>query len=245
MNLSLRKLCHLLFLPTLLACSPSPSEPTVSASPRPAAAAQASPTAAPTMVSAQEQTPATAPMERQKKRLSLKERNLLSRVSQTLKGESATDYFERGTLYLTVAEQEQIFDAYASAVEDFSQAIKADPKLMAAYNNRAMAYVRMGEEEKALSDFEAASKLDPKDANILGRQASVLSKLGRDQEAIALYDKAYALGGIDFVFNRANAHARLGNHKDAEQDYRLVIEKSQNPQIVEAAKMNLEALSSP
>ena len=107
-----------------------------------------------------------------------------------------------------------------------------------------MAYARMGEEEKALADFQAASKLAPKDADILGRQASILSKLGREEEAIAAYDKAFALGNVDFMFNRGNAYARLGKTKEAMRDYRLVAEKSKNPQLVEAAKMNLEALAS-
>lgn len=244
------------FLGASFGCSGPPPETAGSssetvASPKAIASAppldDASASAAPTpakMVVTQGGLPTTAPIAREKKRPSLRERTLLTRIEETLKGETASDYFERGVLYLTVAEKEQISPAYEHAAEDFSQALKADPKLVGAYNNRAMAYARMGEEEKALADFQAASKLAPKDADILGRQASILSKLGREEEAIAAYDKAFALGNVDFMFNRGNAYARLGKTKEAMRDYRLVAEKSKNPQLVEAAKMNLEALAS-
>lgn len=188
-------------------------------------------------------TPTTAPMTREQTEASPQQQEILDKVAQTLKGKTAKDYYERGTTYLMVAEEASISAAYGLAAKDFSEAIKLDPKMVGAYSNRAMAYVRAGEVEKALADFDAAAKLAPTNAQILGSKASVLAKLGRDKEAIAVYDQAVKLGGgAPLMFNRGNAHLRLGQTDQAKRDFAQVAKESDSPQLVEAAKGNLEAL---
>ncbi len=186
--------------------------------------------------------PTTAPMTREVRESTPEETAMLDKVSETLTEETAEGFHERGTLYLMVGEEAGITEAYERAAQDFTRSIELDPKLLGAYNNRAMAYIRIGDAEAALADFDRGLALEPGQADLHMRRASVLSKLGRDQDAIESYDVAVELGQVDAAFNRGNAHLRLGQEDLAKRDYLLVIEKSQQPQLVEAAKMNLESL---
>jgi tetratricopeptide (TPR) repeat protein len=51
---------------------------------------------------------------------------------------------------------------HARAIEDFTEAIRLDPKLARAYYNRALAHLERGDEDAALADREQALQLDPK-----------------------------------------------------------------------------------
>jgi Tfp pilus assembly protein PilF len=185
--------------------------------------------------------PTTAPLESERNEATPQQAEVLKAIAGSLKDESAEAYHERGIMYLMMGEEESLTDAYRLATADFSKAVALDPAMVGGYNNRAMVYSRLGEHEKALQDFQSAIKIDPKNAALHMRHAGVLSKLGRDQEAVKVYAQAYALGDVDCLFNRGNAYMRLGKNDLARQDFETVIQKSQNPQIVEAAKMNLEA----
>ena len=55
-------------------------------------------------------------------------------------------------------------DDLEAAIAAFSQAIKLDPKLTAAYVSRGWAYSERDEDEKAIADFSQVIRLDPKDA---------------------------------------------------------------------------------
>jgi Flp pilus assembly protein TadD len=46
-------------------------------------------------------------------------------------------------------------------IADFTQAIRVDPKNVAAYDERASAYERAGAHDRALADIAQAIKLDP------------------------------------------------------------------------------------
>ena len=53
------------------------------------------------------------------------------------------------------------------AKELYEQAIKLDPKLANAFENRGHAYHAKGDDGRASSDFEEAARLDPKLAEAL------------------------------------------------------------------------------
>jgi tetratricopeptide (TPR) repeat protein len=53
---------------------------------------------------------------------------------------------------------------YDKAVADYTDAIRLDPKCVAAFNNRGSAWEAKGEYDKAIQDFDDAIRLDPKDA---------------------------------------------------------------------------------
>src|SRR5437588_12796766 len=75
------------------------------------------------------------------------------------KDKSAKDYQERGDAMLARGDVEQ-------ALAAFNEAIKRDPKLIAAYRGRALLHLRKGELDKALADLEEAIRVDPKNARL-------------------------------------------------------------------------------
>ena len=72
--------------------------------------------------------------------------------------EAAQKYHGEGMWYLTTVMTERDPE---KAVEWFTKAIHADPGFVKSYNARGVAYVLLGEYEKASADFEDALLLDP------------------------------------------------------------------------------------
>ena len=57
---------------------------------------------------------------------------------------------------------------YRAAIEEYSDAIRLNPKFMNAYTNRGLAYYNLGDRERAFEDYSAAIRIDPnaKDAAV-------------------------------------------------------------------------------
>jgi tetratricopeptide (TPR) repeat protein len=84
------------------------------------------------------------------------------------------------------------------AIESFSAAIEADPKLALAWQSRGDIYISTGRHEEALADYEEALKLDAKSTGVLNNMAWLLStspdeKLRDGQRAIKLAMQACEL----------------------------------------------------
>ena len=47
------------------------------------------------------------------------------------------------------------------AIDEFTQALKLDPKFVQAYLNRGRAYEMLGHYDKAMAEFDRASAIDP------------------------------------------------------------------------------------
>ena len=64
-----------------------------------------------------------------------------------------------------------------SAIADFDEAIRLDPKFTVAYGNRAIAYKTLGDKTKAISDFERFIALsdDPRMIEVAKQQIKELS----------------------------------------------------------------------
>src|SRR5216684_93755 len=60
---------------------------------------------------------------------------------------------------------------FDGAIDFFSFKLSVDPKNAAAYNGRAMAYLRKGDVKNALSDFAEAIRLDPRFARAYAGRA--------------------------------------------------------------------------
>jgi serine/threonine protein kinase len=58
--------------------------------------------------------------------------------------------------------------SYRQAIEEYSDAIRLDPKFMNAYTNRGLSYYFLNDYDRAVEDYSAAIKIDPnaKDASI-------------------------------------------------------------------------------
>lgn len=62
--------------------------------------------------------------------------------------------FNRGTSYMGI-------EQYASAVQDYTDALSRNPNDAETFNNRGEAWRAMGQKERADSDFRRARELDP------------------------------------------------------------------------------------
>ncbi len=67
---------------------------------------------------------------------------------------SADAYYERGFFYIQ-------HDEELNAIDDFTQAIKRNPKLARAFLMRSRAYEALGETDRSKKDREEALRLDP------------------------------------------------------------------------------------
>jgi tetratricopeptide (TPR) repeat protein len=77
---------------------------------------------------------------------------------------------------------------YDRAVADYGEALKLDPNFVAAYVNRANAYVRTENYARALADYDEAAKLNGA-VGILMNRGVVREKMGQDGPAIADLDQ--------------------------------------------------------
>jgi tetratricopeptide (TPR) repeat protein len=109
----------------------------------------------------------------------------------------AEEFFEQGKKYSTAENADKAIDYY-------NKAIKIDPKLAKAYNNRGIAYIRKKEYYLAIADFNKAIKLDPNDGKPYNNRAIVYSYLGEIDKARQDLYKAKSLGiavNPDFLKN--------------------------------------------
>ena len=83
----------------------------------------------------------------------------------------------------TVASPTGIRATTTSAIADFEQAIKLDPKFAAAYANRGTAYYDKRDYDRAIADFDQAIQLNPNSPSALSRSRPRLSRQGRQRRA--------------------------------------------------------------
>ncbi|MDD2903677.1 MAG: tetratricopeptide repeat protein [Syntrophales bacterium] len=99
----------------------------------------------------------------------------------------AEEFFEQGKKYTSV-------DTADKAIAAYTKAIKINPKLGKAYNNRGVAYMMKKQYDQALADFNKAIKLDPKNGKAYNNRAIVYAYLGENLKANQDINKAKSLG---------------------------------------------------
>ena len=100
---------------------------------------------------------------------------------------------------------------HKEAVRQIDAALKINPKICAAYGNRAVALQKLGRFEEALSSYDQAIALAPENASTFYNRGNVLQELKRFDEAVASYDQAITLKP-DYAgafYNRGNALQEL------------------------------------
>jgi tetratricopeptide (TPR) repeat protein len=102
------------------------------------------------------------------------------------KRKSAADLVESGNAHL--AKQE-----YDEAVEDFTDALRLDPRNAPAYAARAEAWARKHYRERELADIAEAVKLEPRNTAYRVAKAQSHSAQGRHDEAMVEYNAALSL----------------------------------------------------
>lgn len=99
----------------------------------------------------------------------------------------AEEFFELGKKYALVDNVDQ-------AIDNYSKAIKIDPKFAKAYNNRGAAYILKKQYDLAIADFTKAIELDPKNGKAYHNRAIVYSYQGETDKALQDLQKARRLG---------------------------------------------------
>ena len=101
--------------------------------------------------------------------------------------ETAEEFYEKGKQIASVENADQ-------AIDNYSKAIKINPKFAKAYNNRGVAYIWKKKYYLAIADFSKAIELDPKNGKAYNNRAIVYSYQGETGRALEDLKKAKSLG---------------------------------------------------
>jgi len=120
---------------------------------------------------------------------------------------------------------------FEQAIEDFSQAIKLNPKHIKSYLHRGDVYETIGQYEQAIEDFNQAKNLDPKYIEIHYKRGVVYKKLGQYEQALEdfnTYLKYFEIhygtpkifyGYAQIYYNRGFVFKELGQYEQAIEDF--------------------------
>ena len=125
---------------------------------------------------------------------------------------AAANWFARGM-------EDDAAGRYEAAVQDYTEAIRLEPELAFAYNNRGTIYVTLGNRDAALRDFAEAIRLAPTHTAAYSNRANLYLHMGRDDEALEDYETILRLDPSD-----GSAHAQRGYLYQARQRYEEAIQ---------------------
>ena len=139
----------------------------------------------------------------------------------------AIAYSNRGNAYREKGKHDQ-------AIEDYTNAIKLNPRYANAYYNRGLAYSYKGDNDKEIADYTQAIKLNPRLIDAYNNRGAAYEKKGQYDRAIADYNRALKLDPrrAKVYLNRGVAHAHKGSLDQAIADYTRAIKL--NPRYEEA-----------
>jgi tetratricopeptide (TPR) repeat protein len=128
--------------------------------------------------------------------------------------QSAEDYFKEGE-----AKSKQ--RNFVAAIEDYSKAITADPKMWNAYVKRAFCYGLTEQYGKAVEDYTVVIGAEPEKIYSYQSRGSAHYKLGHYPEALADFDKVLELDpkNQEAYNNRGFVKKGLGDKEGACKDW--------------------------
>jgi tetratricopeptide (TPR) repeat protein len=120
---------------------------------------------------------------------------------------------------------------YASARDAFDTALREDPAMAAAWNNRGVARARLGDLDGAVLDYTQALALAPADAEIVFNRGNAYAAAGNLPAAIADFTAATAMrpGYSQAFFNRGAVRAAAGDHRGALADWQWAVDVEADP----------------
>ncbi len=139
------------------------------------------------------------------------------------------DARRRALVWLNAGIAAHTLGRYAEAVEAHGAAVAADPRLSAAFENRALAYEKLNQINEALADYAAAISLRPKEPAAYLRRGILMLNHGAPDRALPDFGQAIELDLTLTTarYNRGLAFLQLGQDELAEADFTTVI--GQNP----------------
>lgn len=111
------------------------------------------------------------------------------------------------------------------AIAEFDEAIRLDPNLSGAYNNRGIVYARLGQFKRAIQDYDEALRLNPQDAVAYYNRGTAYEKLGQFKHAIRDLEEAIRLNPLDTdaYYDRGLSYVNLDQFQRAIQDFNEAI----------------------
>ena len=100
---------------------------------------------------------------------------------------TAEEYVNQGKEALKAKQLDQ-------GIASFSEAVKLDPKSIAAHNNRGIAYCEKGNFDQAIADFSRVIEIDPKHGKAYNNRAVAYMMKGKRAKARQDVEKAQSLG---------------------------------------------------
>jgi Tfp pilus assembly protein PilF len=102
---------------------------------------------------------------------------------------------------------------WKNSIDLWSYAIEKEPeKVPLAYINRASAFYRTNQLDKAIADYDRAIVLEPNNDHAYNNRGIVFVKMGQVEKAIADYDRGIALNPLNYeaYFNLGVLYGRVG-----------------------------------
>jgi tetratricopeptide (TPR) repeat protein len=101
------------------------------------------------------------------------------------------------------------------AMDHYSNAIRIRPDYADDYNNRGVAYDKLGQHQHAIENYNEAIRLKPNYAEAYYNRGTIYGKEGQYQRAIEDFNKAISLNHdyIKAYFNRGTTYFIQGNNK--------------------------------
>jgi len=96
--------------------------------------------------------------------------------------------------FFNIGKQFSLVENGDQAIHNYSEAIKINPKMVKAYNNRGVAYIWKKQYNLAIADFDTAIKLDPKNGHAYNNRAVAHFYNGETDKARQDVQKAQSLG---------------------------------------------------
>ena len=122
---------------------------------------------------------------------------------------------------------------YHQAIEHFTNAIRRNPTIVPAYNNRGIIHDIIGRHDLAINDYKTALEIEPEHIGALNNLGVAYIGQGNYGKAIQYYNRALEAGADEnTVYNRGETRLYLEQWGKAEQD--LAHAKSAGIDIVSA-----------
>lgn len=144
--------------------------------------------------------------------------NAFNKVNELEPNHHAAAYYNLGIAYWAVGRKDLSMDNY-------SLAIKTDPKYADAYYGRGVCYYYMNEQDKALDDYTKAIKILPR-PELYYNRGIIYSNKKMWTEAIADYSKAISTtpNNPNLFYNRGLAYGSLNEWKKASDDFTTTLQ---------------------
>ncbi len=117
---------------------------------------------------------------------------------------------------------------YDAAIQAYDRALSLNPKYVAAYYNRGLAYAALGALDSAIADCTRAIELAPDQVQAYRQRGLLYFRKGVFDQALRDYDAALQLdpGMVEIHYDCGNAHLRLGDYERAIADYTEALDKA-------------------